>query len=410
MNYQGNYVNHKKSETFTKLKAARNLVVSCFFILRNSNSFLEFFNDQDDIHKVNGLLYKAKTRFETLKVVFEAAPESLIHDMEYALVKSFQEYYESVYAVINQQNWDFREFEDINNKYIEEYFGDIKFDDFETFGPISKNSARFYQNLANETNGANAYYESLLIAKEVLNSINLTSPSHKKVVREITFPPEFTQAGIGLLSYFSSIIEKKYPDMDVSISIQQIGNTVTLSITHPDGRQEEIVHTLNNYGLVLSGKLSPEDILEDKIQVLALKHKLELAKMEVSQAKDIMELERHGSNKRIETLESEVDTLKSIVGMSMQSNETTQQKLLDLFAAHIETSSENVSLSAIRELGLAISERNSPKAELILDDMNTKDPKLFSRLNKFIAEGAISGVIGNSAYSWLLTIIASLPK
>ena len=183
-----------------------------------------------------------------------------------------------------------------------------------------------------------------------------------------------------------------------------------MTITHPDGKQEEIVHTLNNYGLVLTGKLQPEELFEDNIQVLALKHKLEMAKMEVSQVKEILELERNGSKSRIDALESEVESLRNLVGQRMQANESTQYKLIELFASHIEASKENVSLCAIQELGFAISERDAAKAELILDDMNIKEPELFEKLNTLITEGAISGVVGNSAFSWLQAIIASLPK
>ncbi|NDL72217.1 hypothetical protein, partial [Vreelandella alkaliphila] len=274
----------------------------------------------------------------------------------------------------------------------------------------SKNSSKFYSKLAAETNGANAYLQSLLVAQKVLEKISFANSRQSKIVREITFPPELTQAGIGLLSYFSTIIEKKYPDMEITVSIQQSGNTVTMTITHPDGRQDEIVHTLNGYGLVLIGKKSAEEILEDKIQVLALKHKLEIAKMEVSQVKEILELERQGSNTRISSLESEVKNLRDLVGTEMQFSKSVQNKFIDLISSYIDMSNQNVPIRAIQELGSAISERNASKAELILDDMSEKEPALFEKINKLIAEGAVAGVIGNSAYSWLVTVIAGLPK
>ncbi len=401
---------YKNDESFVKLRVARNLLVSSFYSLRNSASLLDYFHDEKDLDRVNHLLHKAKTRFETYKGVLEAAPKSIVNDMAGALIESFIEYYQSVREIVLQQSWEFSEYEGINNKYFENYFGAIDFDDFNSYKVISKKSMRFYHKLANDTNGANAYFESILIAGKVLSSIRLTKPSSLKVVREITFPPEFTQAGVGLLSYFSTIIDRKYPNIEVAVSIQQRGNTVTMTITHPDGKQEEIVHTLNNYGLVLTGKLQPEELFEDNIQVLALKHKLEMAKMEVSQVKEILELERNGSKSRIDALESEVESLRNLVGQRMQANESTQYKLIELFASHIEASKENVSLCAIQELGFAISERDAAKAELILDDMNIKEPELFEKLNTLITEGAISGVVGNSAFSWLQAIIASLPK
>ncbi len=401
----------KKNEAIVKLGIARTLLISSFFTLRSTDSLLEHFHSEDDLHRVNHLLYKAKTRYETLKVILgEAAPYSVIRDMEYALVKSFKEYYEGVSEIIHLQDWNLAEYEEINNEYHDAYFGEVDLDDLRSCVTISKKMSAFIPRLARETNFPNAYSKALLLARKVLNSIKLSVPNDEKVVRKITFSPGFTQAGIGLLSYFSEIISKKYPEMEVSVSIQQNGNTVTMSITHPDGKREEITHTLNNYGLVLTGKLNPEDLLEDKIQVLALRHKLEITKMEVSQVKEILKLERDNSKKRIETLETEVDSLKSIVGVSMQANQSTQEKLVDLFRLNIETNSENISLKRIGELSAAITERNEPKAELILDDMSTNEPMTFQKLNKLITEGAISGVIGNSAFSWLVAIINSLPK
>lgn len=378
--------------------------------MKNSSELLSFFVCQDDFNRVNNFLYKAKTRFETLKGVLETAPKFIKDDMANALILSFKDYYSAIREVVDRQNWCFQEFEDTNSEFIKFYFGNLDFDDSESYALDSKNSSKFYSKLAAETNGANAYLQSLLVAQKVLENISFANSRQAKIVREITFPPELTQAGIGLLSYFSTIIEKKYPDMEITVSIQQSGNTVTMTITHPDGRQDEIVHTLNSYGLVLIGKKSAEEILEDKIQVLALKHKLEIAKMEVSQVKEILELERQGSNTRISSLESEVKNLRDLVGTEMQFSKSVQNKFIDLISSYIDMSNQNVPIRAIQELGSAISERNASKAELILDDMSEKEPALFEKINKLIAEGAVAGVIGNSAYSWLVTVIAGLPK
>src|SRR5262249_18064385 len=50
------------------------------------------------------------------------------------------------------------------------------------------------------------------------------------IERAIEFPPEYKQAGIGILSYFSEVLAKKYPNEDIRVSILQAGNKVTLRI------------------------------------------------------------------------------------------------------------------------------------------------------------------------------------
>jgi transcriptional regulator with XRE-family HTH domain len=82
--------------------------------------------------------------------------------------------------------------------------------------------------------------------------------------RSIIFPPEYKQSGVSILSYFAEVVAKKYPDQDVRVTILQSGPTVTLRVETPQGDIEEIERTLEQYGLVVTGKMPIDTFTDDR--------------------------------------------------------------------------------------------------------------------------------------------------
>ena len=115
---------------------------------------------------------------------------------------------------------------------------------------------------------------------------------YSEILREIYFAPENRQAGIGILHYFSVILQQKYPGIDASVSIQQGRDRITMIIRHPDGRKDEIEKLFSDYGMVLSGELPPDSLLSDPIQLQGLKQKLEIASLELRQTKELLFIEK----------------------------------------------------------------------------------------------------------------------
>ncbi|WP_238401474.1 hypothetical protein, partial [Vreelandella alkaliphila] len=111
-------MNYRNDKNFIKIRISRNLIIISFYSLKNSSELLSFFVCQDDFNRVNNFLYKAKTRFETLKGVLETAPKSIKDDMANALILSFKDYYSAIREVVDRQNWCFQEFEDTNSEFI----------------------------------------------------------------------------------------------------------------------------------------------------------------------------------------------------------------------------------------------------------------------------------------------------
>lgn len=118
------------------------------------------------------------------------------------------------------------------------------------------------------------------------HSVSLPSD---RIKRSIQFAPEYHQAGVAVLSYFSEIVRQKYPGKPVSVQITQQDRTVTMEIETPDGLREQVEATLNDYGEVIVGGRKPEELLTSDLDVLKLKNKLALANAEIETNLNLVE-------------------------------------------------------------------------------------------------------------------------
>ncbi|MEM7032351.1 MAG: leucine-rich repeat domain-containing protein [Chloroflexota bacterium] len=154
--------------------------------------------------------------------------------------------------------------------------------------PVELNQLSRLQELSADNNPLT--YPPLLIVREGIKAIKRffeENPNkqafHQTIERLIEFAPEHKQAGIGILNYFGDVLDQKYPDMDVKISIQQDGNKVTMIIDPPEGEIEIIQQTLEDYSLVVTGKKPVEEFLDEPTQIIQLQNKLDMALMEIKQ-------------------------------------------------------------------------------------------------------------------------------
>jgi transcriptional regulator with XRE-family HTH domain len=142
-----------------------------------------------------------------------------------------------------------------------------------------------------------------------------------RVERSIEFPPEYWEAGTSILSYFSRVLSIKYPSKKIKVRIEQEGLMLRMVIDTPTGEREEIEKTLEEYGLVVVGKMQPESFLSDPFEAMALKNKLEIADLELRQTRKLLDFTRANSQQRIESLEVQVNKLHSIIEKGLQSGD-----------------------------------------------------------------------------------------
>ncbi len=139
-----------------------------------------------------------------------------------------------------------------------------------------------------------------------------------QIERSIEFPPEYWTAGNSILSYFSHILSIKYPDQNIKVKIEQEGLLLRMIIDTPEGKTETIEQTFNDYVMVISRQLPPENLLTDPFEVMALKNKLEIAELELRQSKELFAIISDKDRQRINSLEMQISQLFSIIGQSLQ--------------------------------------------------------------------------------------------
>jgi hypothetical protein len=238
-------------------------------------------------------------------------------------------------------------------------------------------------------------YESAIDFK-----LDLSKANAPKVIRSITFPPAYKQAGISILAYFGHIVNVKYPNIDVQVTIEQIGEKINLVIDTPQGTKELIERELCDYGLVVSGELAPDKYMEQPYEVMALKHKLEIAHLEARQCRDMLQSERSLQGARIAQLEEWVQDLRNMLGKNSIANSQLLSALTEL--ASRSTGSVNDALRgliAIVEKGLTQNDE-----ERVLEEYRTiqkDDPPILAQLRELLLKGAVQGAAGNYLFNWL---------
>ena len=109
--------------------------------------------------------------------------------------------------------------------------------------------------------------------------------------RAIEFPPQYHQAGLGILSYFGTVLRENYPSQDAIVKIQQEGFMVRLIVELENGDREVIEKALQEYELVLRGRDAARGIFQSKTKVLELKNELRIATLRIESQRDIMQLQ-----------------------------------------------------------------------------------------------------------------------
>lgn len=193
-------------------------------------------------------------------------------------------------------------------------------------------------------------------------SLEKRSGDNKVVInRSIEFPPEFRQAGLGILNYFGEVVREKYPNEHAKIRIEQDGLTVRMIVEAEDGSREIIEKALAEYELVVTGQKPPEFLFDDRAKVLELRNELRFAQARIESQKELLEYQRE-----------DIRDLKQLFGKALSSSVKPE---INLTVSPCITISSNQS----------VSQNISYHLEEILDDvqclMSGADPEMSTRLN-----------------------------
>lgn len=222
------------------------------------------------------------------------------------------------------------------------------------------------------------------------------------VNRSIEFPPEYHQAGLGILSYFGTVLREKYPGNDAKVKIEQDGLTVRLIVESENGNREVIEKALQEYELVLRGERPAEALFENPAKVIELKNELRIAQVRIDSQRDIIALQSR-----------QIETLSQLFGTSLTSGKNSAIRVdvspvISLSNCQSTTISLPGLLNDVQEL--VAQSANDPAIQLRLSDLDealqvagskaepepAKVSAALSKLKKLIDEASEAGSAVNN--------------
>jgi len=138
--------------------------------------------------------------------------------------------------------------------------------------------------------------------------------------RTISIKPKYAHVFVSMLSYFSKIIQDKYPDIPIFLTIQQKCNTIEITIKTPDGKTEIIEETLNDYCLVLRGRKNINDFLHNDRYAENLQRQLDFALSEINHLRELYKLNYSQHDARIRSIEDSSATMHKMINVHASNN------------------------------------------------------------------------------------------
>lgn len=151
---------------------------------------------------------------------------------------------------------------------------------------------------------------------ELAQEENSRSGNEENVVinKSIEFPPEYHQAGIGILNFFSTYLHENYPSQNATVRIEQKGLKVRMIVESDDGNSETIEKALHEYEQIMSGRENPAKFTQNDKLILDLRNEVRVAKFRIESQQDFIALQ----NERIRSSEERIDSLLLLVGQGLQ--------------------------------------------------------------------------------------------
>ena len=253
--------------------------------------------------------------------------------------------------------------------------------------------------------------EETALDLEVARFEESSTSRSNRLDRTIDFAPEHRQAGISILSYFASVLEQKYPNEKTSCSISQEGLRVSMRIEAADGTLlENVEQTLHDYGLVVVGKLRPDQLVGDPYHVMQLKNKIEIAHLELRMTNKLLLAERgrrESTERRLATIEVEVEKLHKVLESALGSSQVQILSLIKCFDSLIQAN-----VGSVRDALILLKEKMKEGVDLQDDkeaveaavEIQEQNPSVFSTLKGFSGRAA-SGAAGRGLYELISEVM-----
>lgn len=220
---------------------------------------------------------------------------------------------------------------------------------------------------------------------DLLNAYGLSNEKNE-LEKRILFPPHLKQAGISALSYFNRILETKYKGDDIQVSIIQSpnSNTVTLTISTPDGKHlERIEKDLTTFSLVITGQEQIEELNIDPIEQVRLAAKIDNLNTE-------LKTEQRINNLLIGT----IDDLKKQLSDAMEGRKNLEETLCSVLTNRSPETSKSLKIIDSLVTAALGGELDQESIKDELEKVKEKDPDTYQDIIDVI-KGASGSGMGN---------------
>lgn len=234
------------------------------------------------------------------------------------------------------------------------------------------------------------------ITQKLLIQYSVFAPENG-LTKTIYFKKEHQKAGLAILQNFGNLLTDKYPEENVAFSLKQKGLKVTMVIEHPDGEKETVEDYLNRYGLVVTGKIAPEEFSNEPLVVLDLKRQLIQVESDLkwsNEKQNILTNTINGQDRQIENLSSQLVYFQDQLSNALSNKHVEISYLLDLL-----NRGDNQTESLIQPLINSINNENIQETQSALEHIKNEDSSLFQKLNDFVLNTMAS--TGANAPAWI---------
>lgn len=227
------------------------------------------------------------------------------------------------------------------------------------------------------------------------------------VLKEITFPPGAVQAGIGIFHYFSEILKSKIPNSNVSLSVRQIGDTVSLHVLSAEGDELEIIEkSFKDYMMVVAGKEPLETVARTELEIVRLQGQLEIAQVRIRQdtrALRYMEDQLRAKDDRIKSLEDMQTFLLEAQNNASERSDRLLEKI-------IETAGIRESEAAVEILKILAGQLDATREDVVnkTKELATRSPSVAKLLYENLLKAPINSASGTALYEHLPFILVVL--
>lgn len=247
-----------------------------------------------------------------------------------------------------------------------------------------------------------SHSQELTSIDELASNISLLS---KDVIinRSLEFPPEYHQAGLGILNYFGTVLRDKYPNTKARVRIEQEGLCVRLIIESENGDKEIIEKALEEYESVVRGDTLPEAFLDDKLKIIELKQELRIAEIRIDHQKEMIQFHRdhalsltqligHSLSQPQRPITIDVNPIISVSSSSCNNVDIPLGEIFENLSTLSSLSASNPEM----QLRLLDLEKALSELEKTSSPTEIKDSSGLKKLKNFIDDASKAGTAANN--------------